>query len=75
MKNLIYISVGIIFSIMIQSCQPDSIISIDEIHRTDEDLQNNSVLSTRSDSTTCKETDPPKDRDHWRPSGTYNKGR
>ncbi|WP_129056912.1 MULTISPECIES: hypothetical protein [unclassified Chryseobacterium] len=75
MKNLIYISTGIIFSIMIQSCQFDPIVSTDEIHQTDEDLQNNSVLSARSDSTICKETDPPKDRDHWRPSGTYNNKR
>ncbi|BFO67414.1 hypothetical protein [Chryseobacterium sp. KCF3-3] len=72
MKNAIYISMGIIFSLLVFSCHPNDIASTEDMEEVSENIQNYSTFSAKADSTTYKDTDPPKDRDHWRPLRIYN---
>lgn len=69
MKTLIYISTGILIAVMLYSCHPDQTLSMED---PKENILQSSILSAKSDSIEFMETDPPKDRDHWRPDETNN---
>ncbi|MDR6460462.1 hypothetical protein J2786_003596 [Chryseobacterium vietnamense] len=72
MKNAIYISMGIIFSLLVFSCHPNDVASTEDMEEMNGNIQNYNTFSAKADSTTYKDTDPPKDRDHWRPVENYN---
>ncbi len=65
MKTLIYISSGIIITIILHACHPDQSVSAGG---PQENNLNINSLSAKSDSTQYMESDPPKDRDHWKPT-------